>query len=163
MILATDQRGDLVWIHFLETLINEWKMTWIWKNNTIFRETTIYFYSWEHRKHVFLFFDSNAFCFKKTLKKHRNSIKIINWVRIEGKIESLKTCKIIAKHLQVSKNHHRTSLKVVKNHLQTSLKFMKIFTKNFMKIFTLESFQALGGGWGVWRAVPRARSLGSSL
>ena len=69
MILATDQRGDLVWIRFLETLINEWKMTWVWKNNTIFRETTIYSYSWEHRKHVFLFFWLQCnFAFKKHWK-----------------------------------------------------------------------------------------------
>ena len=83
MILATDQRGDLVWIRFLETLITEWKMTWIWKNNTIFRETTIYFYSWEHRKHVFLFFDSNAILLskniEKTLKISKNHQTSPNW------------------------------------------------------------------------------------
>ena len=41
---------------FWKRLIHECTMTWIWKSNTIFRETTMIFYSREHGKHNFYFF-----------------------------------------------------------------------------------------------------------
>ena len=57
MILAIAQRGDSPEFNFWKRLIHECTMSWIWKSNSIFRETTMIFYSREQGKHNFYFFD----------------------------------------------------------------------------------------------------------